>query len=49
MDFMKREDYTTPNGNFRKQVWVLRKNGDVIDYDKYRNDIIERHKLKIKE
>lgn len=42
---MKREYGLTPNGNHMNGKWVLRKNGEIIDYDKYRNDVAERNNL----
>ena len=36
----------TASGNNMAGRWVLRsESGDLIDYDKYRNDLAERHRL----
>jgi len=37
----------TENGNSLKGKWGLFKNGVMIDYDKYRNDIAEQHNLRL--
>ena len=45
---MKREYGTTPNGNPMSGRWVLRDTGDVmLDFEKYSNDLAERHALKL--
>lgn len=45
---LKREYGKTPNGNDLNGRWVLRNpHGVFIDFDQYRNDLIERHKLAI--
>ena len=44
---MKREIETlTPGGNKMAGRWVLRdNNGELLDYNKYSNDLAERHNL----
>jgi len=44
---MQREYGETPNGNQLGGRWVLRKDGDFIDFDKYRFDLAERNNIKI--
>jgi hypothetical protein len=45
---MKREDGLTPNGNPVNNRWVLRdENGVFLDFDQYRNDLVERFNLSI--
>lgn len=46
---LKREhDTLTPNGNRFDGRWVYRDhNGALIDYDKYINDLTERHNINI--
>ena len=45
---MKRENGKTPNDNELNNRWVLRnKAGRPIDYDQYRNDLLERNKLTV--
>jgi hypothetical protein len=45
---LRREYGKTPNGNDLNGSWVLRNPcGGFIDFDQYRNDLIERHKLTI--
>lgn len=44
---MQREYGKTPNGNKLRGQWVLRDNGKIIDFDKYRNDIEERHNFEL--
>jgi hypothetical protein len=43
---MRREKGKTPNGNELNNRWVLRHNGNFIDFDQYRNDLAERHNMK---
>jgi hypothetical protein len=43
---MRREKGNTPNGNSFNNFWVLRKEGQYIDHDQYRNDLVERHGMK---
>lgn len=39
----------TPNGNKMNGRWVLRnKEGDLIDFDQYRNDLAERNNFEIR-
>ena len=41
---MRREwDTLTPNENKMNGRWVLRINGELTDFDRYRNDIAERN------
>ncbi len=41
---MKRDyDGASPSGNYFNGRWVLRRNGDYIDHDKYRYDLATRH------
>ena len=46
---MARESGTlTPNGNDVAGRWVLRNGtGEWVDYDRYRNDLAERHDLEL--
>lgn len=46
---IKREfDSLTPNGNKFNGRWTLRAaNGDLIDYDKYINDLAERNDIEL--
>lgn len=37
----------TPNGNSLDGRWGLFHNGNLIDWDQYRNDLAERHGLKL--
>lgn len=46
---LKREEGETPNGNPMNNRWVLRENGALIDFDRYRNDIAERNNLRLQE
>jgi hypothetical protein len=46
---LKREEGETPNGNQMNNRWVLRKNGALVDFDRYRNDIAERNNLILQE
>ena len=40
---MERENGETPNGNKMNNRWVLRtKDGELLDFDTYRNDLAER-------
>lgn len=44
---MRREYGLTPNGNKMNGMWVVRDcSGSYVDHDQYRNDLIERNKLK---
>jgi len=43
---IQREYGKTPNGNDLNGRWVLRKQGEFIDFDKYRNDLLERYDLR---
>lgn len=44
---MRREKKgTTPNGNPIGNRWVLRKEGEFVDFDQYRNDLAERNEMK---
>ena len=40
-----REYGKTPNGNDLNGRWVLRVDGVLVDFDQYRNDLIERNEL----
>ena len=41
---IKREDFTSPNGNTYNGHWVLRDQaGQFIDHDRYRSDLMERN------
>lgn len=42
---MTREYGKTPNGNDLEGEWVLRKNGEFVDFDQYRIDLAERNHL----
>ena len=42
---LKREYGKTPNGNDVNGRWVLRLDGTFLDFDRYRNDLIEAWKL----
>ncbi len=45
---MAREYGKTPNGNDLHGRWVLRDSTDkFIDFDQYRNDLVERHEIMI--
>lgn len=45
---MCREYGKTPNGNLLNGNWVLRDaNSNWIDFDKYRNDLAERHDFQL--
>lgn len=45
---MRREYCLTPNGNEMNGRWVLRDiTGKMIDFDKYRSDLMERNGFKI--
>lgn len=45
---LSREYGLTPNGNPLGGHWVLRdKDGTMVAFDQYRNDLAERHKLKL--
>lgn len=45
---MEREHGLTPNGNPMGGRWVLRdKDGKLVDFDQYRNDLAERNDLDI--
>lgn len=45
---LRREHGLTPNGNPMNGRWVLRSGpGGMVDFDRYRNDIAERHGLKL--
>lgn len=33
----------TPRGNLMNGRWVLRIAGELVDFDYYRNDLVERH------
>jgi hypothetical protein len=47
-EVIKREYGKTPNGNNLNGFWVYRNaNGEFIDYDQYRHDLFERHRLNI--
>lgn len=43
---MQREYGLTPNGNPAGR-WVLRKEGEFVDFDRYRNDLAERNDITI--
>ena len=43
---IQREYGKTPNGNDLNGRWVLRKQGEFIDFDKYRYDLLERYDLR---
>ena len=45
---IKREYGATPNGNPLNGRWVLRINNVLVDFDKYRNDLVERYNLTLK-
>lgn len=42
-----REYGETPNGNPLNGRWVLRRNGEFVDFDKYRNDLAEHNNLEL--
>jgi hypothetical protein len=43
---LRRENGVTPNGNPIADRWVLRDgNGQMLDFDQYRNDLAERNNL----
>lgn len=44
---MCREYGETPNGNPLHGEWVLRCNGEFVDFDKYRYDLAERNGLEL--
>jgi len=45
---MKREyEGVTPNGNPFGGRWVLRRDGEYIDVDQYRNDLAERNNIEL--
>lgn len=45
---LRRENYTSDNGNEYVGIWVLRNpDGEVIDFDTYRIDIAERNGLEL--
>ncbi len=44
---LKREYGLTPNGNKLYGRWVFREDGCFVDYNQYRNDLIDKHNLKI--
>ena len=45
---MAREYGLSPNGNNLNGKWVLRdREGNFVDFDKYRNDLAERNNLKL--
>jgi len=45
---LKREEGNTPNGNEFGGRWVYRDiGGQLVDFDQYRNDIVERNNLKL--
>lgn len=45
---IKREYGKTPNGNDINGRWVFRdENNVIIDFDKYRHDLLERNNLKV--
>jgi hypothetical protein len=45
---LSREYGLTPNGNPLGGHWVLRDtDGNMVAFDQYRNDLAERHKLKL--
>lgn len=47
---MQREYGKTPNGNDIDGRWVLRgADGEMIDFDQYRNDIADRYNLNLEE
>lgn len=42
----RERDTLTPNGNPMAGRWALRNSaGDLVDFDKYRNDLAERNSL----
>lgn len=42
---MKRENGMSPNGNSLNGWWVLRVNGEFVDFDQYRADLVERNDM----
>lgn len=42
---IRREYGKTPNGNDLNGNWVLRKNGEFVDFDRYRLDLEERNHM----
>jgi len=45
---MRRENGLTPNGNPLNGRWVLRDAGGAfLDFDRYSNDLAERHNLRL--
>ena len=44
----REHDTLTPNGNLMNGRWVLRSaNGDLLDFDRYLNDIVDRQNLRL--
>lgn len=43
---MARENGLTPAGNHVNGRWVLRRDGEWVDFDKYRSDLAERNRFK---
>lgn len=41
-------DSLTPNGNRTGGNWVLRIDGQMVDFGQYRNDIAERHDFELR-
>lgn len=44
---MKRENGLTPHGNPLNGKWVLRNNGQFVDFDRYRSDLAGRNGFEI--
>ncbi len=44
---MQREYGKTPNGNNMNGRWVLRHDGDMLDFDQYRHDLAERNNIEL--
>jgi hypothetical protein len=44
---VQREYGLLPNGLFASGKWVLRREGEFVDFDMYINDLTERHNLRI--
>lgn len=44
---LRRENCKTPIGFKVDNLWVLRKNGEYVDFSRYRNDIADKHKLSL--
>jgi len=42
---LRRETCKTPTGFKIDNLWVLRKNGEYVDYSRYRNDIADKHNI----